>query len=572
MPFVSQRGNKYFLVAKLIRCGMYFIRPGGRSSSSDTLIRIIRSLQIPVVACYSDRSSDFNRVKTYCERNNIQYNPSHLGRDQYKGYQESAMAKAKQVMEWFLANWDHENPSDAWEMTAYAAEHVLNTRASPSRLLIPFHVCFGVRPRYDLFPLSVVSYIHDSKLNRDGRTEPVIFLCQSDAQSAFVWRFANKPIEIANVHINSLRSSKFNLNNIDAFLKPLASVNALSLSARPIKPAEKKTQEWRDAIVAHANKLVGLNFAAKPTESIPENVVRSFFVGRNVDGALNARLVANGGLSLEGQVLDQYLPSLSERFAFLTLLARSLTDGFIAWSGDISGAYYATKGEGFIRLPTDWPSGIGGFYPNEVVQLRCAIPGDRLSSGLFLNQFDSLLTSNGFEIVYGRTKRFTHSDGSISYLLNYSDDLLGLSPSLEAMKEIESIIRKTFNVTLEAGVPPKWVGLDLSQNEKGELLASSASTFLAYDIPYLKFSLDDITKLKLQEKCSDKSLIKESLSTIGKLLYGASINPWLTYLASFLASAAHYDPTGADAIAKAAIHYYSRRPVHIVFRPINPKV
>lgn len=240
-PVISERGNRSFLVAKLIRCGRYFVRPGGRSTMSDTLIKIIRALNIPVVACYSDRSADFSRVTKYCENNNISYNPSHLGREEYKGHQESAVAHAKLVMEWFLHNWDLENPEQCWEMCAYAAEHVLNTRASPSRYLIPFHVCHAARPRYDLFPLSVVTLVRDSKLLRPERTEQVVFLCQHDAQTCLVWRFVERRSEIALVHISSIRSAKFNSNNIDSFLKPIVGLNALSRSARPIRPHEKRT-------------------------------------------------------------------------------------------------------------------------------------------------------------------------------------------------------------------------------------------------------------------------------------------------------------------------------------------
>lgn len=100
-PTVSHRGNRTFLVAKLVKCGTYFVRPGGRSFAADQIIKIINALEIPIVACYSDRSRDFSRVQTYCLRKGIAYNPSHIGRDEYKGYQESAVSTAKAVMEWF---------------------------------------------------------------------------------------------------------------------------------------------------------------------------------------------------------------------------------------------------------------------------------------------------------------------------------------------------------------------------------------------------------------------------------------------------------------------------------------
>lgn len=570
-PDVSERGNRSFLVAKLVRCGRYFIRPGGRSTMADSIIKIIKALHIPVVACFSDRSSDFNRVRMYCHGNNIQYVDSLPGRDEFKGYQESAVFHAKSVIEWCVRNWDHNKADKWWDVSCYAAEHFLNTRASPSRLLIPFHVCHNTRPRYDLFPLSVVTWVKDHKLLKEDRTELVVFLCQVDVQTAKVWRFDKCAKEVKDVHISSLRSNKFNLSNIDAYLKPLPSLNALSKTARPVLPHEKRTKEWTDAILLHADKLVNLGFAKQPTNKPPQDVVRSFFVGRNMDGVLNARLVANGGLSIDGQVLDQYLPSLSERFSFLCLLSQKVAANYVPWSGDISGAYYSTKGEGFIRLPTNWPDGVGGFKPNQIVELCCAIPGDRLSSGLFLHQLDSLLTNNGFEILSGRTKRFQHKDGTYSYILNYSDDLLGFSPSIDHLKEVESILQKGYNVSLDPGLPPKWVGMDLETDQNGVISACSASTFLAYDVHPSRFSLEHLNKLQLTEKCNDKQLIKVSLSAIGKLLYGATTNPWLTYLSSFLASALHYDPIGAKDIALSAIYYYAKHPAKLFFSPIEPK-
>lgn len=278
-------------------------------------------------------------------------------------------------------NWDHDDARQWWDLAALAAEHVLNTRASPSRYLIPFHVTYNTRPRYDLFPLTAVTLVRKSKRMSEDRTEKVVFLCQADAQSAFVWRFVERPIQIELVHVNSLRSAKFNLLNVDAYLKPITQVNALSQTARAITPAERKSNEWKVAIREHCDKLLSLGFAKRAVDIPKKAIVRSFFVGRNVDGSLNARLVANGGLTIEGQSLDQYLPTLSERMIFINFLCMHVHKGAIPWSGDISGAYYATSGNGHIHLPGNWPAGIGGFQPNEIVELCCAIPGDRLSSG-----------------------------------------------------------------------------------------------------------------------------------------------------------------------------------------------
>lgn len=569
LPNVSERGYRTFLVAKLVNCGRYYVLPTNRGNFSETLQRIVTSSQVKIVKCMSDRSKDFSRFKKFCEENNITYIESLPGRDEYKGFQEGAVSQVKRVMEWFHTNWDYERADDCWDVLCYCTEHVLNTRASVSRHLIPFHVVHGVRPRYDLTPLQVVTVVRGSKRLTEERTEPVIFLCQRDAQTAIVWRFMRKRVSFEGVHINAIRANKLNLDAIEAFLKPPPQLNALSVVARTITPQERRTEAWRDAIREHANKLVSLNFAKKSPLNGPQDAVRSFFVGRNMDGALNARLVANGGLSADEQTLDQYLPSTSERFAFLSLFARMMKDGYVPWSGDISGAYYATKGEGFIRLPHDWPSGIGGFMKNEIVSLNCAIPGDKLSSGLFLSQLDELLVSEGIEILIGRIKRMRHACGKYSYMINYSDDLLGFSPSESCMKQLETLINKKFRVELSPGVPPKWVGMDMHV-ENQVVHVSSASSFLAYDLPQRKFTLKSLQELELKEKTTDEKAKKEALSMIGKLLYGATFNPWLTYLSSFLASALHYDPIGAAEIASAAIYHYGNNPPTLVFNPIQP--
>lgn len=210
MPHVSERGYRSFLVAKLLRCGRYYVKPVNRGSYSAALITILTHAGVKVVACASDRSSDFSRFKRYCADNNIQYTSSHAGRDQFKGYQESAVAKVKQVMEWFQENWDYDRANQCWDVLCYCTEHILNTRASTTRHLIPFHIVHGVRPRYDLMPLQVVSVVRRSKRLTDERTEPAIFLCQSDAQTATVWRFAKKPVEFESVHISAIRANKVN--------------------------------------------------------------------------------------------------------------------------------------------------------------------------------------------------------------------------------------------------------------------------------------------------------------------------------------------------------------------------
>lgn len=90
------------------------------------------------------------------------------------------------------------------------------------------------------------------------------------------------------------------------------------------------------------------------------------------------------------------------------------------------------------------------------------------------------------------------------------------------------MINKKFKVALDEGVPPKWVGVDMLWSDN-QLHVSSASTFLSYDLPYTRFSLNSLNSLQLEAKTEDEAAKKEGLSVIGKLLFGAIVNPWLTY-------------------------------------------
>lgn len=80
-----------------------------------------------------------------------------------------------------------------------------------------------------------------------------------------------------------------------------------------------------------------------------------------------------------------------------------------------------------------------------------------------------------------------------------------------------------------------------------------------------------MNELKLDEKSTDAKAIKSALSAIGKLLYIAQTNPYLTYLSSFLASALHRDPLNAAAIAYSAMYHYQVKPFVLEFWPIKPK-
>lgn len=161
-------------------------------------------------------------------------------------------------------------------------------------------------------------------------------------------------------------------------------LGALSQSTRKLEGFDKRSPEWREAIKEHAERLVNYGAFVKFDGSTDGKPGSSFFTGRMVDGLPKARLVANGALHSDTPV-DSYLPLIHERYLFVTEAARRARNGHKLYGGDISGAYYNTPGEGSLYLPHNWPAGVGGFAPKEKVTLKCAIPGDTLSSGLFLS-------------------------------------------------------------------------------------------------------------------------------------------------------------------------------------------
>lgn len=131
------------------------------------------------------------------------------------------------------------------------------------------------------------------------------------------------------------------------------------------------------------------------------------------------------------------------------------------FSGDISGAYYSTPGSGYVRLPDDWPPGAGGFDPKEVVRCLCALPGDALSSGLFLDALGQCLEDSGYEVVIGSI-RSNHKD---LWMINFSDDVFGIAKDSVAVHALERAINAQFSIELAVGSPKRWVGLEFETAE-----------------------------------------------------------------------------------------------------------
>lgn len=288
-------------------------------------------------------------------------------------------------------------------------------------------------------------------------------------------------------------------------------------------------------------------------------------VGRIVDDLPKARLVSNGALHSD-EPLNSYLPLISERFMFMTRMCFLRSDGWTVCSGDVSGAYYCTPGEGFIRLPDEWPLSAEPFKPGEIVRLKCAIPGDSLSSGLFLEKIGELLHEGGYLTITGAVR-----GNSDSLLINFSDDFVAVVRNDDVRRHLESTINKQYKIEFQPLHPDRWVSLEFSFDSRGYLTLHTRSTAMNYLVESVKFTLDSYDKLNIgAERHSDLKLVSSARGWVGRLNYLASSNPYFRYPVSFLGSAMLYDPEGVIHICKGLINAYVLHPFELLFAPISP--
>lgn len=252
----------------------------------------------------------------------------------------------------------------------------------------------------------------------------------------------------------------------------------------------------------------------------PPNPDRSFFTGQERDGVIKARLVVDNGTSgAESDITTNDLPPLIEKLMLLSLMecARSRDDSLVVRAGDVSGAYYATRADGYLKLPSEWPPGEGGFQPGEIVRSKCAMPGSQLASGLFLTQLDNLITM--FPRTYG-----TIRTGKDFIGCNYSDDLLGIGTQ-DAWNNLQTHLNKQYSIEFEDGYPARWVGMDfeMSNNTLHVGCASSCERYENHE-HYLP-TQDDFAALKPEGKSTDEKAISEARKWVGRLNYAATLHP-----------------------------------------------
>lgn len=567
--------SSYLLCAKLERRGFYFVDVCQTKSDLDLITKILTTFKNTIKTVHCDKAREFLTIEKKCNELGIVFVSSPTGRDEFKGRHEATVKVVKTMFAQVIDRLATSNPEYAWhpKLSAVSTAFLLNTRASPARKSIPWFTTFEKRPRYDLHLFREVFVVQNTKIVPGvAKGERGIFIGQTNPTHGWYLPLTGpSKLQAKEADISSFRQPKVSPEDyvldydrsISSFVYDDAKFfGALSSNARSLTFKEKRGNDWSYAVQDHCEKLLKYNAFSKAT-SRPTGWGNAFFVGRMMDGITKARLVCNGALTSDVP-LDSSLPSVEERRLFFLLTAIKLKQNWVVSSGDISGAYYNTPGSGFLKLPHNWPNDLGGFLSSEIVSLNCAIPGDSLSSGLFLAKLSSLLSNNGYDVLVGSIRY-----DSETYILNYSDDVLVIGKNKEAIEKVSKVLNSHFSIEFEYGLPKRWVSCEFSL-ENNILSTSLAGTASSFTPEPIKFTLNALENLQLTDKLENEHT-SNARSWIGKLNYLVTGNPYLCYYVSFLSSALHYDPERSSLIAQSLIQASTSKPFLMTYQPFQPK-
>lgn len=575
MSHWSDASHRYILVGKLLSRQFLLVEPLTSRSCSTKIKDWLR--QHPYVkVLVHDNAVDFSPADTFAKSIGVRVEPSHLHRDALKRFQERAVGQAKELLSWCIKaskatgfkklarNWNHLTVMVSW---------IHNSRVSPKIRSVPWSLTYANPLRSDLFPFQIVNVISETRIS-PLKSKTRVLLGLKSPTTAVVWDpKVEKSVE--EIHPSQLRvirpSVDFVIGHFASEVdEVVASLGSLAATSERLPPNFRRLSEWPLAVRTHAEKLLAMD--PVPISKLDDpllqqaKVSRAFFTGQIRDGVMKARLVVdNGEIGSPDDVVLNELPPMAERLALLSVMedARSRNPLLEVRAGDISGAYYATRATGYLRLPSEWPPGAGGFQPGEVVRSNCAMPGCKLGSGLFLTQLESRLTS--FPRKHGNIRV---GEGFVG--CNYSDDLIGIGTP-DAWKQLEKEIAQQYSVVFEPGYPQRWVGMDFNL-ENGVLWVGCSSTCDKYDVPEVAFpTLDEFALIKPTEKSDDDEAKSEAKIWAGRLNYLATLHPTLAYSATFLASAMHYLPQQCLQMCQRIIRAVQlRRPSFPIF-PVTGK-
>lgn len=247
-------GNNNVLVMKFEARGLYFLEKTERRTA-EPVINLIKRVRTTLKSVVCDNAPEFLRVKSVCDELGVQFNPTHLGRPEVKGRQESAVKAAKLMLRWCVEAASRQMAELEFQghHLVKTAQFMLNIRASPRRKLIPWHVAFRVRPRLDLQVFSPVRFIRTSKILVDeSKADVVLYLGQSDPQTGLYCHPGS--LKILRGHISKFRAPKVSVENYINMYDETLELGALSLTTRKLGSFDRKSDEWKEAIHEHAQK------------------------------------------------------------------------------------------------------------------------------------------------------------------------------------------------------------------------------------------------------------------------------------------------------------------------------
>lgn len=144
-------GPNNVLVMKLEGRGIFFLE-WTPNRTAEPVIKLLDRIHRSVRAVVCDNAPEFIKLRKVCEELGVEFNPTHLGREEVKGRQEAAVKAAKLMLKWCVDTGKRQMAELEFQghHLVRTAQFMLNIRASPSRRVIPWHISYRVRPRLDL--------------------------------------------------------------------------------------------------------------------------------------------------------------------------------------------------------------------------------------------------------------------------------------------------------------------------------------------------------------------------------------------------------------------------------------
>jgi hypothetical protein len=253
-------------------------------------------------------------------------------------------------------------------------------------------------------------------------------------------------------------------------------VNLKQVDASPFR------ENWREAILVEKGRLEDLGTWELVDPPPGANILGSkwvFALKQNPDGTLErfkARLVAQGFGQKEGVDYDETFASTAGRATVRLFLAMVCAQGMHLHQMDVSTAflYGAVDKEIYMKQPPGYEDGSG-----RVCKLLKSIYGLKQAPRIWANLLKENLLRMGFRVSQLDPSLFIlEKDGQVLYLLDFVDDMLLASLSLDLTQWVKDQLSAAFTMK-DLGEAEKYVGIHIHRNkETGEMWLHQAMYLL----------------------------------------------------------------------------------------------